>query len=89
LQLSLTEIFILGIIYYPNYFVSLKNDLKFGRLNVTPVASWGYPVGNSTSYGGVIGLLQRGEIEIASVGVLFKTARMDFLDYAGETVRYE
>jgi hypothetical protein len=44
---------------------------------------------NSTSYGGVIGLLQRGEIEMASFGLLFKTTRMDFLDYAGETVCYE
>jgi hypothetical protein len=53
------------------------------------VETWGYPVDNTTSYGGVIGLLQRGEIEMASFGLLFKTARMDFLDYAGETVRYE
>jgi hypothetical protein len=26
---------------------------------------------------------------MASLGLLFKTARTDFLDYAGETVRYE
>jgi hypothetical protein len=65
------------------------NLLKFYRLNVTAVESWGYPVNNSSSYGGAIGLLQRGEIEMASFGLLFKAARMDFLDYVGETVRYE
>jgi hypothetical protein len=65
------------------------NLLKFDRLNITAVESWGYPVNNSSSYGGVIGLLQRGEIEMASFGLLFKAARMDFLDYVGETVRYE
>jgi hypothetical protein len=46
-------------------------------------------VGNTTDYDGVVGLLQRGEIEMASVGLLFKTSRMDLFDYAGETVRYE
>lgn len=85
----MAKIFLVGIIYHPNYFVLLLNLLKFGRLNVTPVETWGYPVDNTTSYSGVIGLLQRGDIEMASLGLLFKTARTDFLDYAGETVRYE
>jgi hypothetical protein len=53
------------------------------------VESWGYPVNNSTRYSGVLGLLQRGEIEMTPLGMLFKTARMDVLDYVGETVRYE
>jgi len=51
--------------------------------------SWGFPVENTTDYDGVIGLLQRGEIEITSVGLLHKTARMDIVDYAGETVCYQ
>jgi len=56
---------------------------------VTPMDSWGFPVGNTTDYDGVIGLLQRGEIDMASVGLLHKTARMNAVDYAGETVCYE
>jgi hypothetical protein len=44
---------------------------------------------NTTDYDGVIGLLQRGEIEMASVGLLHKATRLDILDYAGETVCYE
>ncbi|XP_033610837.1 glutamate receptor 4-like [Cryptotermes secundus] len=63
--------------------------LNFRLLNVTPVETWGYPVDNTSSYGGVIGMLQRGEIEMASFGLFFKAARMNFLDYAGETVRYD
>ena len=58
-------------------------------MNVTPVESWGYPVNNTTRYDGVIGLLQSGDIEVASVGLLFKAPRLDFLDYAGETICYE
>jgi hypothetical protein len=58
-------------------------------MNVTPVESWGYPISNTTRYDGVMGLLQRGDIQIAAVGVLFKAARMEIIDYAGETVRYE
>jgi hypothetical protein len=74
------------------YFASPKNlwlNFENFRTNVTPTDSWGYPVGNTTDYDGVIGLLQRGEIEMASVGLLHKTARMDILDYAGETICYE
>ena len=37
----------------------------------------------------MIGLLQSGEIEIGAAHLLFKTPRLDALDYAGETVRYE
>lgn len=51
--------------------------------------SWGFPVNNTTNYDGVMGLLQRGEIEVSSVGLLHKTARLDIVDYAGETVCYE
>jgi len=46
-------------------------------------------VGNTSDYDGVIGLLQRGEVDMASVGLLHKLARMKFVDYAGETVCYE
>ncbi|KDR16070.1 hypothetical protein L798_10082 [Zootermopsis nevadensis] len=66
----------------------LSRMLNF-RTNVTPVNSWGFPVNNTANYDGVIGLLQRGEIEVSSVGLLHKTARMDIVDYAGETVCYE
>ena len=40
-------------------------------------------------YDGLIGLLQSGEIELASGSLVFKTPRLDVLDYAGETVCYE
>jgi hypothetical protein len=46
-------------------------------------------VNNTTRYDGVIGLLQSGDIEVASVGLLFKAPRLDLLDYAGETICYE
>jgi hypothetical protein len=59
------------------------------RMKVTPVSSWGYPIGNTTRYDGVMGLLQQGEIQIAIVGLLIKVARMDIVDYAGETEPYE
>ena len=58
-------------------------------MNVTPVESRGYPVNNTRRYDGMIGLLQSGDIEIGAAGVLFKTRRLDALDYAGETVCYE
>ncbi|PSN34655.1 Ionotropic receptor 75b [Blattella germanica] len=57
------------------------------RLYTWPETSWGYP--NGTNYDGVIGTLQRGEAEIASVALILKKVRMDYLDYVGETVRYE
>jgi len=43
-------------------------------------------VNNTKQYDGMIGLLQRGDIEIASSNLVFKTPRLDVLDYAGETV---
>jgi len=55
-------------------------------LNVTTVKTWGYPVNNTRRYDGMIGLLQSGDIEIASANLFFKTPRLDVLDYAGETV---
>lgn len=56
---------------------------------MTPAETWGYPVNNTRRYDGVVGLLQSGDIEMASVGLLFKAPRLDVLDYAGETVIYE
>jgi hypothetical protein len=53
------------------------------------VESWGYQVNNTRRYGGVTGLLQGGDIEMASVGLLFKATRLEFLEYAGETVCHE
>jgi len=58
-------------------------------LNVTPVESWGYPVNNTRRYDGMIGLLQSGDIEIASEGLLLKAPRLDLLDFVGETLRTE
>jgi hypothetical protein len=58
-------------------------------LNVSLTKSWGYPVNNTKRYDGVVGLLQSGDIEVASVGLLVKKPRLDILDYAGETVLYE
>jgi hypothetical protein len=37
----------------------------------------------------MIGLLQSGDIELASAALVFKAPRFDVLDYAGETVCYE
>ena len=58
-------------------------------MNVTPLESWGYPVNNTKQYDGMIGLLQSGEIEITAASLVFKTRRLDVLDFAGETVCYE
>ena len=44
---------------------------------------------NTRRYDGMIGLLQSGDIEIGAAGLVYKTTRMDVLDYAGETVIYE
>ena len=70
-------------------FIFSNNVFQFVRLNVTPVESWGYPVNNTKQYDGMIGLLQSGDIEITAAGLMFKTRRLDVLDYAGETVSYE
>ena len=44
---------------------------------------------NTKRYNGVVGLLQSGDIEMASLGLLVKAPRLDVLDYAGETFCYE
>ena len=44
---------------------------------------------NTGRYNGVIGLLQSGDIEMASTGLLFKSTRLDVLEYAGETFGFE
>ena len=49
----------------------------------------GLPVNNTRRYDGMIGLLQSGEIEIASSGLIILAPLMDVLDYAGETVLFE
>jgi hypothetical protein len=46
-------------------------------------------VNNTARYDGVVGLLQSGDIEIASAALVFKKPRLDVFDYAGETVCYE
>jgi len=49
----------------------------------------GYPVNNTRRYDGIIGLLQSGDIEIASSYLLILSPLLDVLDYAGETVLFE
>ena len=63
--------------------------LLFCRTKVMPTGTWGYPINDTDHYDGVIGYLQRGEVEMASVGLNFKSKRIDHLDYVGETVLYE
>ena len=70
-------------------FVFSNIVIQFVRLNVTPVEFRGYPVNNTRRYDGMIGLLQSGDIEITAAALVFKTRRLDVLDYAGETVCYE
>jgi len=53
------------------------------------VEAKGLPVNNTRRYDGMIGLLQSGEIEIASSGLIILAPLMDVLDYAGETVLFE
>ncbi|KAJ4439289.1 hypothetical protein ANN_07410 [Periplaneta americana] len=76
---------------YPKYnYVETQLIAKYSnfRLNVTPQGSWGFPI-NSTHYDGIVGLLQREEIDLSSCGIMFKTRRLDVLDYAGEVGAYE
>jgi len=49
----------------------------------------GLRVNNTRPYDGMIGLLQSGDIEIASSGLMIIAPLLDVLDYAGETVLYE
>jgi hypothetical protein len=46
-------------------------------------------VNNTRRYDGMIGLLQSGDIEIASMSLMIMATFLDVLDYAGETVIYE
>lgn len=55
-------------------------------MNVTTTDRWGSPSKNSSCYDGVVGLLECGDVEIGAIGLLQKDARMDRIDYAGETI---
>ena len=44
---------------------------------------------NTGRYDGVVGLLQSGDIEFSATALLFKATRLDIMDYAGETFRFE
>ncbi|XP_069704782.1 ionotropic receptor 75a-like [Periplaneta americana] len=57
-------------------------------MNLTLTDSWGYPKIGSRCYDGVVGLLECGDIEIGAVGLLQKDARLDRIDYAGETIDF-
>jgi len=57
-------------------------------MNVTLTDTWGYPRKNSPCYDGVIGLMECGDVEIGAIGLLQKDARLDRIDYAGETVDF-
>ena len=50
--------------------------------------TWGFPVNGTNNYTGIVGLLQRGEVEIGAAGLLIKETRMDMVDYAGEIVTF-
>ncbi|KAJ9593931.1 hypothetical protein L9F63_014645 [Diploptera punctata] len=57
-------------------------------MNLTKTDTWGYPKKNSPCYDGVIGLLECHDVEISANGLLQREARMDRVDYAGETVDF-
>jgi len=44
------------------------------------VESWGYPVNKKGRYGGVIGLLQSGDIEIAPSGLMILAPLLEVID---------
>jgi hypothetical protein len=50
--------------------------------------TWGFPVNETGNYTGIVGLMQRGEVEIGAAGLLIKETRMDMVDYAGEIVTF-
>ncbi|PSN35594.1 hypothetical protein C0J52_20452, partial [Blattella germanica] len=54
-------------------------------LNLTQTDTWGYPKKNSPCYDGIVGLLECGDIELSCTGLLQKDARLNRIDYAGET----
>jgi hypothetical protein len=57
-------------------------------MNLTLTDNWGFPREGADCYGGLVGMLQCGDIEIGALALLFKPTRMDKLDYAGETFKY-
>ncbi|KDR16068.1 hypothetical protein L798_10080 [Zootermopsis nevadensis] len=58
------------------------------RMNLTMSETWGFPVNETNNYTGIVGLMQRGEVEIGAAGLLIKETRMDMVDYAGEIVTF-
>ncbi|KAJ4439293.1 hypothetical protein ANN_07414 [Periplaneta americana] len=70
----------------------LATHLNF-KLNVTPTWTWGYPR-NVTStgvvvYDGILGMLQRREMDLSSTGLLYKLKRLDIVDYSGDVGIYD
>ncbi|XP_069704778.1 ionotropic receptor 75a-like [Periplaneta americana] len=47
--------------------------------------SWGFPMNGTKWYSGLVGLLQRGEVELGASNLIIKPARLDALDYACES----
>ncbi|KAJ9593928.1 hypothetical protein L9F63_014642 [Diploptera punctata] len=58
------------------------------RMNLTMADSWGFPVNGTSTFAGIVGIMQRGEVEIGAAGLLIKETRMDYIDYAGEIVTF-
>ena len=57
-------------------------------MNLTMVNSWGFPLDGTKNYTGIVGFMQRGEVEIGAAGLLVKETQMDYVDYAGEIVTF-
>jgi hypothetical protein len=76
---------------YSSEEVNLANQsvlYSFCRMNLTMSDTWGFPVNETNNYTGIVGLMQRGEVEIGAAGLLIKETRMDMVDYAGEIVTF-
>jgi hypothetical protein len=57
-------------------------------MNITVTETWGYPRKDSPCYDGIVGLLECSDVEIGAIGLLQKDARLDRIDYAGETIDF-
>ncbi|XP_046386314.1 glutamate receptor ionotropic, kainate glr-3-like [Ischnura elegans] len=70
-----------------NYFVveDMSLDLNF-TLNIQQYNNWGYQTNGS--FDGLVGALQRQEVDLGATGMLFKADRMMVMDYIGETYHF-
>ncbi|KAJ9598629.1 hypothetical protein L9F63_010683 [Diploptera punctata] len=73
--------------YHYSVMKIISEMLNF-RIKVCLTNSWGYPINGSHCFTGAVGLIQCGNCEIGATGLLFKTERLDIIDYAGETIEF-